>query len=62
MKRRCEICAFAVSIARTPGFYCHRYPPQVTVYPHVEQGAVFEQHYPYVEPNEWCGEFKEGGR
>lgn len=39
--------------------YCHRFPPTVLVWTaEGYNGSQFEQHWPCMAENEWCGEWK----
>lgn len=55
----CKNCKFYFD------FECRRFPPQVTTYTYIDysydsetQKTATESHFPVVQNEEWCGEFK----
>lgn len=40
--------------------YCRRFPPTINQWTHPNyDGPQYEQHWPWVRGDEWCGEFKD---
>lgn len=64
----CSTCVFRKPDER-PEYdgagHCRRYPPQIAVWTvtHPEGGQSqpgFEQHYPWMHADDWCGEWASG--
>jgi hypothetical protein len=57
----CATCRFRhpVPNCQPEDGYCRRFPPQLVslTMPRLEQ-SVLENHYPFVQGSEWCGEHK----
>lgn len=59
-ERACKGCEFAVaSGGPVEGYFCRRYPQTIVVYNHPDVGTQFEQHWPWMDPGAWCGEYRE---
>lgn len=60
---RCETCRFLKldpRLAYITNGQCRRFPPQVLVWTHPDYtGPQYDQHWPWVGPNDWCGEYQE---
>ena len=62
----CQTCVFRKPDAR-PEYadhgYCVRYPPTVLAWSsrskYDQPEGVIEQHWPWMQPNDWCGEYME---
>ncbi len=37
---------------------CRRFPPQVALTASPDGSSNYEQHWPWMHPDGWCGEFK----
>lgn len=56
VERLCKNCIFGE--LNSNGVMCHRYPPTI-IYESYDQGGQLSQHFPWLELNDWCGEFKD---
>ena len=67
MVETCASCRFRKPDERPeyPGEgFCRRYPPIVveTVDFSGQGGNHYSQHRPWMEADDWCGEYQDGGR
>lgn len=57
----CETCRFRNPDLREEyklNGSCRRFPPQVSQWTHPDySGPQYDQHWPYVGPSDWCGEY-----
>jgi len=42
---------------------CRRYPPQVSQWTHADySGPQYDQHWPWMSKDGWCGEYVKDGK
>lgn len=56
-ENNCGSCAYGVK--EGTGVMCHRYPPKLLVFdhPNAHGGQYVEAQRPWLDANEWCGEW-----
>lgn len=57
----CKTCKYAISdgvVREKPAFYCRRYPPQIVISHNNTYGPQLEQHFPWMEGDQSCGEYR----
>ena len=58
VERLCKNCIFFISY-NPEGGNCYRYPPQLVSESYESGQSQTCQYYPWMQPDEWCGEFKD---
>lgn len=59
----CKACRFGKPDHReqfADSGHCRRFPPQVSQWTHPDyNGPQYDQHWPWMAADDWCGEYQE---